>query len=158
MTPLENLHEQLTRWQPGNGPNSFSADLGDWTVRVEADRADSIGCLVRELNVTRSAVGVEPIAVGDWAKAVASKAVGLLEPLRLLEVDGDRNEAILRSDTPARNGDRVAYYEAVLKGDGIGTLRRYTTDVKAGSKRDDVPFALTHEAIAKVAMASIPGA
>lgn len=155
MTHVETLLESLSRWQPGDGAHGFSTDLGDWTVRLEADRADSIGCLLKELTITRSAVDGNPLAVGDWAKSVAVKAVGLLEPLRVLEVDGERHDAILRSDRPARSGDAAAYYEVTLEGRGVATLKRYTTDVKAGTRRDAIPFALTHESIAKVAGAMI---
>lgn len=157
MTPLENLQNQLSRWQPSDGASEFTTDFGDWTVRIDAEQTDRIGCLVRELSVTRSAVGVAPIVVGPWARNVAANAVGLLEPLRVIEVDGERNEAILRSDSPARTGDRAAYYEAILDGRGVGRLRRYVADVKAGTPRDAMPFALTRETIAKVTMATIDG-
>jgi hypothetical protein len=155
MTPLENLQDQLSRWQPSDGPSAFTADFGDWTVRIDAEQTDRIGCLVRELSVTRSAAGESPIVVGPWARKVAANAVGLLEPLRVIEVDGERNAAILRSDAPARAGDRAAYYEAALDGRGVGTLRRYVADVKAGTRRDAMPFALTRETIAKVTVATI---
>jgi hypothetical protein len=75
---------------------------------------------------------------------------GLLEPLKLIEVDATRSEAVLRSETPAQKGDDVQYYEVLLRGTHAATLNRYQAPRTGPGKRRAVPFALTHEAIAKV--------
>ena len=41
---------------------------------------------------------------------------GLLEPLKVYEVDDTRNEAVLRSEAPAAKGDALSYYEIRLSG------------------------------------------
>jgi len=74
-----------------------------------------------------------------------------MEPLAVLEVDVMRNEALLRSDTPAERADKLFYYECLLSGTGPATLRRHQNTRLPGSWREQVAFALTHEALAKVA-------
>jgi hypothetical protein len=74
-----------------------------------------------------------------------------LEPLKLIEVDATRSEAVLRSETPAIRGTSVEYYELLLRGRQAATLKRYKAPRTGAGKRRAVPFALTHEAIAKLA-------
>ena len=80
-----------------------------------------------------------------------ARVTGLLEPLKLIEVDATRSEAVLRSETPATRGTSVEYYEVLLRGQQAATLKRYKAPQSGGGKRRTVPFALTHEAIAKLA-------
>ena len=98
--------------------------------------------------------------LADWQPAgpgphgfrsgLARRVTGLLEPLRLIEVDAARAEALLRSEKPAARGDELYYYELLLRGEHSSTLRRYKA-TRTGSRRETVPYALTHEAIAKLA-------
>jgi hypothetical protein len=81
---------------------------------------------------------------------VALRATGLLEPLRVIEVDAGRNEAVLRSTAPARKGERVAYYEVRLYGLDRAVVHRFTAE-RTQSGREQVAFALTHEVLAKLA-------
>jgi hypothetical protein len=66
-------------------------------------------------------------------------------------VDVTRAEALLRSDRPAVRGDSAEYYELLLRGEHTATLRRFRAPRTGPGKRKAVPFALTHEAIAKLA-------
>ena len=95
--------------------------------------------------------GNDPEALRSWAERVAGRATGLLEPLRLVEVDGARDEALLRSEQPARRDEQLHYYEVVLRGRGEADVRRYQASHQPGSRREQVPFALTHEAVATLA-------
>jgi hypothetical protein len=65
-------------------------------------------------------------------------------------VDETRGEATLRSETPARKGEAVSYYEVRLTELTSAVVRRFTAS-KVVSGRTQVGFALTHEAIAKLA-------
>ena len=76
---------------------------------------------------------------------------GLLERLKVHEVDETANTALLRSDTPTVKNDVAGYYEVVLTGTEKASVARYAADKAAGTKRQRVPFALTHEATAKLA-------
>jgi hypothetical protein len=121
-----------------------------WSVRLTADKADTLSCLVWELSLSRTGSAPEGLTLKGWAEGVAKRATGLLEPLKLLEVDDARGEAILRSDAPAKKGERVAYYEVRLSGTDRATVRRYQAS-RSESGREQVAFALTHEVLAKLA-------
>jgi hypothetical protein len=153
MTLTENLLPRLSEWRPaGGGRHSFSATIPEagWTVHLAADKADSLSCLVWELTLSRTGEAPEGLTLRAWAEGVAKRATGLLEPLKLLEVDDARGEAILRSESPAKKGERLAYYEVRLTGLGRATVRRFNA-ARTESGREQVAFALTHEVLAKLA-------
>jgi len=146
---------RLAEWRPDRGRQTLNVpDEGaGWAVCVTADRADELGCLAWELAVRRS----EPLAGGDaqalraWGDRIAARARGLLETLKVVEVDAERDEAILRSDTPAAKGEDRFYYEVHLKGAGSASVRRYQGSLAGTGKREQIAFALTHEALARLA-------
>jgi hypothetical protein len=91
------------------------------------------------------------VDVQAWGERAAVRVKGLLEPLRLLEVDGVRHAALLRSQEPAQRGDALAYYEVLLQGDGGASVRRYQGTRQGDKRREQVPFSLTHEVLARLA-------
>lgn len=152
MTLDETLLTSLSDWQPtGDGPHAYSDNTaGGWTVGLSADKADTVGCALTELSVNRPSMPTTAAELTNWAVRCADRVTGLLEPLKLIEVDAGRSEAILRSDAPAVRGDDLRYYELHLRGKHQATLRRYQASRTGSGARKAVPFALTHEAIAKV--------
>ena len=153
MTLAETLHPRLSDWRPtGDGRHSWADTFSDagWSVRVTADKADTLSCLVWELALDRAADAPEGLTLKAWAGAVASRVAGLMEDLKLLEVDEPRGEALLRSESPAKRGEAVAYYEVKLSGVSSAVVRRYQA-VRGAGGRAQVAFALTHEVIAKLA-------
>jgi len=154
MTLDANLQAKLADYKPGEGRQTLTAAGDGWTATVAADHADQVGCLVWELAVQRAgdAAGAgDAAAARAWGDRVARRATGLLEPLRLLEIDAGRAEAVLRSDKPSRKGDDLFYYELHLHGTHSATARRYRQGAAPGSHREQVPYALTHEALGKLA-------
>jgi hypothetical protein len=155
MTLNETLLAKLAEWRPGRGRQTLNiADPGaGWAVSLTADRADELGCLVWEMTLRR----LEPLSGGDaaalraWCDRAAGRARGLLETLKVVEVDAERDEAILRSDAPAAKGEDRFYYEVHLKGKGVANVRRYRGSLAATGKREQIAFALTHEALARLA-------
>jgi hypothetical protein len=149
MTLDELLLEKLAEWRPDTGRQTLNlADGNGWHVALTADCADQVGCRVWELALRRDGT------TGDlraWAERVAARTTGLLEPLRLLEVDAGKDTAVLRSHAPARRGEVLSYYEVLLHSRGAATLRRYQATRDGTARREQVPFALTHEALAKLA-------
>jgi len=119
-----------------------------WQVSVSAERTDTLGCRLCDLTLSRlrPLEGAAPLA--EQASRLAGRVTGLLEPLRLVEVDAEHGVAQLRSITPAQRGDERAYYELIRLGDGTTRLNRY--QAPAGGKRQAVPFTLTHEGLAKL--------
>jgi hypothetical protein len=151
MTLADALRAKLADWPPAAGRQNLSHTdpAAGWAVAVAADRTDSIGCLAWEIAATRTGPAPAGDTVRAWAGRVADTATGLLEPLRLLEVDASRDEAVVRSDGPAVAGDAVRYYEVHLYGTARATVRRYEAS-KSKPGRTQVPFAVTHEAVAKL--------
>jgi hypothetical protein len=153
MSLAEKLLPRLSDWYPaGDGRHSTSESFPDagWTVQLCADKADSLSCLVWELALTRTAEPPAGLTLKGWAEGVAARVTGLMEPLKLHEVDDTRAEAVLRSETPAKKGDARVYYEVRLYGLGKAVVRRFAAGT-ATAGREQVAFALTHEVIAKLA-------
>jgi hypothetical protein len=153
MTLAETLLPRLAEWRPaptaGRHTFTHTDPESGWTVTIAADRQDAIGCVSWEVGVTPT-TAADPATLAARAARVAGRVTGLLEPLRLLEVDAGRGEALLRSESPARRGEALHYYEVVMAARGDATLRRYEARRDAGG-RTQVPFALTHEVVAKLA-------
>jgi hypothetical protein len=154
MSLAETLLEKLADWRPaGEGRPSAGIALPEhgWTVGLTAEKADSVGCRLTQLEATRS----EPVADDDAAleahvRRAAGRATGLLEPLRLVEIDRGRHVALLRSDAPAAKGDAVQYYEVQFQGRNRVTVGRFKAKKVSPAGREAIPFALTHEALAKL--------
>jgi hypothetical protein len=152
MTLENTLLARLTEWRPPPGRESLTVTdpASGWSATVSADRQDALSCLVWELAVRRGA-SAEGGDLRSWAERLAERTTGLVEPLKVLEVDALRNEALLRSDNPSQRGEDLFYYEVLLRGTREAVLRRFQAWHKAGDRREQVPFALTHEALARVA-------
>jgi hypothetical protein len=153
MTTADTIAESLAAWQPyGSGRHSWSHALPaqGWDVTLSADKADSVGCVAWELTVARADTAPAGLTTRAWADRIASQVTGLLEPLKVIEVDEAGSEAILRSTGPSKKGSVVGYYEVALSGTARAAVRRYQADTKAGTPRTQVGFALTHEVLAKL--------
>jgi len=152
MTIAETLLPKLNEWEAaGLGRQSWAQPVGDrgWALNLEADRVDSLGCLIWELTLTRT--GDNPLSsavLKQRAAAVADRITGLMEPIHLVEVDETRGEALLRSETPAHRSHSLAYYELIMHGNRID-LRRFQF-ANGKIRREQVAFGLTYEAIAKL--------
>ena len=151
MNRNEALLGRLNDWRPPEGRQSVHVadETIGWGVTLTADRADQLGCLVWELALHKSSPAALPLQ--EWAAHVAKRATGLLETMKVVEIDPGRGEALLRSDSPAYRGEQVAYYEVMLGLAGSATLRRIMAPRNGSGKREQTAFPLTHEAIAKLA-------
>lgn len=160
MTLEKTVRQKLSKWQhPGTGrQHCIVPDEGaGWVLTVAADRSDELGCLVWELTAQRSApLAVDAAGLRAWADGVAARVTGLLEPLRVVEVDAPRLQAQLRSQNPIPRDEQSFYYEVILQAAGTALLRRYQAG-QAGTPRAQAAFPLTHEALAKLA-ADLTGA
>lgn len=153
MTLAEILQPKLADWRPiGDGRHSWSESFPDagWTVTITADQVDTLSCLVWELSLTRNGEPAPHQTVRTWAERIATQVSGLMEPLALIEADTTLDRAFLRSVSPSQRGDKRLYYEVALTGTTQATMRRYQLGTESGAKREQVPFALTHEALAQV--------
>jgi hypothetical protein len=153
MTIAETLLPKLNEWESaGPGRQCWAQPIADsgWALNLTADRVDSLGCLLWELTLTRlNAAPVANAVLRQQAQEAADRVTGLMEPLRVVEFDELRGEALLRSDTPAQRSASLAYYEALLSGGRQIVLRRFQRSPNK-DRREQIAFALTHEAIAKL--------
>jgi hypothetical protein len=148
MTLENTLLEKLSEWQPPPGRNSLHLNTAGWSITVQADRSDALGCLVWELQLQRD--GTAEVDVAAWAAATADRITGLTEPLKVIEIDASRRQAQLRSEAPLQRGTKRLYYELLLSGLGGAILKRFQCS-DAHTAREQVPFAITHETLARLA-------
>jgi hypothetical protein len=152
MTLAEVVLGKLAEWRPaGEGRQTLPVadDAAGWAAAVTVERQESVGCQVWEVALRYTGADRATDLPG-WAEGVAQRVTGLLEPLSVVEVDRPRNEALLRSTPPSRRGDDVFYYEVHLKGTRDASLRRYHASHQPKHPREQIPFAITHEALARV--------
>lgn len=153
MTLAETLLAKLADWRPtGAGRHCLDLSLAElgWNLQLIAERVDSVGALLWEVSLARTTPANNGTLTA-WAEQIARRTTGLLEALRVHEIDTTQNVALLRSDAPSQRADTVLYYEVRLDGLDRARLRRYQAPQPAlGGKREPIAFALTHEVIAKV--------
>jgi hypothetical protein len=152
MTIAETLLPKLNEWAPSGADRHHLIQQvveSGWTMDLSAYRVDSLGCLLWDISLTRAGGPVANADLKRQALAVAERATGLMEPLHFIELDELRGVALLRSESPAKRGTSLAYYEILMSGGRRITMCRYERSPDK-SQRKQVAFALTHEAIAKL--------
>src|SRR5262245_54963750 len=99
MTLENTLLEKLAERHPPAGRHTLSVPDGawPWSVSATAARSDVLGCLVWELAVRRTAEAPARETLRGWADRTAARVVGLLEPLKVHEIDPEQNVGLLRS-------------------------------------------------------------
>ncbi len=151
MTLNEILLEKLANWRPEGRQTLNVADArSPWSAAVAADCVDLVGCRLWELTLRRAGVDLDAAALKARAEQAASRVTGLLEPLKLIEVDEPRRAALLRSVAPGQRGGDLFYYETLFLGNGSIEFRRFQGSQQAGARRQQVAFTLTHDALAKL--------
>lgn len=145
MSLSKELRQNLT--DPAQGSSgAVTAAAGPWQATATTPHRDKIGAEITEITVERASPG--PGSVKSWADSFAGSNTGLLEPLKVQEVDGGRDEALIRSSPPSKQDGATDYYEVKMHGTQKASVKRY----RAGEtgKREDIPFALTHDSIGKL--------
>jgi hypothetical protein len=153
MTLANTLLEKLANWRPQTASETLTVadESGVWSAAVTAAAVDPVGARLWEVTFRRTNAALDAAALKAWGEKIAGRVTGLLEPLRLLEVDGEQKVALLRSDRPGQRGEAVQYYEVRLTADGAATLQRFEASHQPETKRRQVEFTLTHEVLAKLA-------
>jgi hypothetical protein len=150
----ETVLQKLADWRPSGERQTLNLPgaAPGWALAVTADRNDELGCLAWELGFQRTGPAASQPSLAGWAQRVAERVTGLLEPLKVVEVDTLRQEALLRSKEPSHRQDKLFYYEVLLKNDSQASIRRFKASEQGSERREQVAFALTHEALAKLAI------
>jgi hypothetical protein len=144
---LENIVlRKLAETKPSSERHHVLVTEGPWTVTVTADRRDDLSSRVWQIEIERR----EPMRgnVVAWADRVAKSVGGLMESLKVVEVDAVKQEALLRSAKATQKADDLFYYEVLLRGTSRAAIRRYQAG--HGKGREQIAFAATNEAIAKL--------
>jgi hypothetical protein len=153
MSLADTLLHALESWSPpgeGRQPFAFQDPDTGTAAHFVVERWDALSCQLWEAGVARPAAApLDDAALTGWAKNVADRVTGLLEPLHLLEMDASRGQALLRSDQPTARKEDLFYYEVILHRNGTAAVRRYR-GARQPQKREQVGFALTREALAKL--------
>lgn len=151
MTRVEMILEKLASWRPtGPGPHHLQLELGQpgTTATLSAAQTDAFSVLLTELTVTTGqAQPCSAAELTERAVEIAHRVTGLVEPLKVYEVDSHQSKALLRSATPTERSGKLYFYELTLTGKHSAHLKRNQVE---SNRRESVAFALTHEAIAKV--------
>jgi hypothetical protein len=143
------LLEKLANWRATSGRATLEASGDGYNAAVAVECVDVVGSRLWELSL-RPASQTPAVDPKTRAEQVCQRVTGLLEPLRLVEVDALGNVALLRSEQPGQLGEDRFYYEVHLHGDGGSVIRRYRTPHADQPRRQQVAFTLTHEALAKL--------
>jgi len=122
-----------------------SDEARGWTLYLTADRRDAWTTIVWEMCLRRAASTGD---VASWAERIARRSSGLLESLRVIEVDPSNSKALIRSEPPTEREGKLSYYEVVLQGTSSALVRRYE-GTHASGKREQTAFILTNEVLAK---------
>jgi hypothetical protein len=155
MTLSETVLQKVAEWRvPGNKRQTLSIpDEGSgWVVEIQAERNDELGCRVWELGLRRTnrSQPTKQDTLQARADRAAARVTGLVETLKVVEVDKVRNEALVRSGKPSARGKSVSYFEVLLRGTSEAWVRRYKGHHESGHRREQISFPLTHEALAQV--------
>jgi hypothetical protein len=148
MTLANIVLQKLSEAKPAAGRHelAFTDEASGWSLYVTADRRDDMSLLVWELSLRRPENGGD---VAAWATRLAATTTFPIEPLKVVEIDAPRRQALVRSANPTQRKDRLFYYELILQGTGSALVRRFSAS-QEGVKREQIAFALTHEALARL--------
>ncbi|QVL33079.1 hypothetical protein KIH39_03950 [Telmatocola sphagniphila] len=126
--------------------------LPNCTLELTGVVNDSLSSRFRSLKLKSTSTGPELTAgeVKTWSQQVAGKVTGLLEPLKVLEVDEPQKTALLRSATPTKGNGEVSYYEMLLHSDRSCEMTRYQASTGESKPREVQPMTLTHEVLSKL--------
>ena len=116
MTLGETLHKSLSDWPAGtDGPHEVTANANGWKAKATAEAVESVGAKLRCVEVNRTDSAPDGATVGAWAEGIAQRSSGLLEKLKVLEVDTTENAAVLRSETAQRRARVLDRDERAVK-------------------------------------------
>jgi hypothetical protein len=152
MTNLsETLLQKLSNWRPQSPsqPLEIADAVSGWKVAIQAVRADEMACMVWEVQVGRTNPLPSGAPYAERAGRLAESVTGLMEPLRVVEIDDARGEAQLRSAEPRARGTELFFHELMVDKHGAATLRRFRSG-PATPRREQVAFTMTHEALTKL--------
>lgn len=126
----------------------FDTGTSTWTLRCDFESLDNVGGRFRSIRLERHSGEItQPLDVR--ASVSANRLTGMLESIKLVEVDHVTRIAQLRSSAPLIRGTVRQYYELKIYDAQTITLERFQFDSVVG-KRESILFTLTYDALAKL--------
>jgi hypothetical protein len=110
-------------------PCTVTVDEGQGRLTLKIAALDSVGVALDSLEYAAT-VPKEWTSqdLNAWGERLSGRLTYLMEPLKILEVDGGAGEVLLRSQEPSRRGDARNYYEIRLRRDGSCRVERVAFD------------------------------
>ncbi len=127
-------------------PRLVTASEGPHSLNLQLSAAGHVGLAFDDLEFR----GADP--EGDLlarAGRLAARLNYLMEPLAVVEHDGQAGEVLLRSRNPTRRAGWLAFYEARLNRDGSTRLSRVRFDDQTRRRRP-TPCQITAEALERL--------
>lgn len=134
-----------------NLPCSVTVDDGPDRLTLEIAALDSVGVALDALEYAATDRREwTPQALDAWGARLAGRVTYLMEPLKVLEIDGGAGEVLLRSESPSRRGDSRNFYEVRLRRDGTCRVERMAFD-EVDRRRARTRCQLTREVAERLA-------
>ena len=134
-----------------NLPCVVTIDDGPDRINLEITSLDSVGVALDSLEfVAADRKEWTPRDLNAWGAKLSRRVSYLLEPLKVLEIDGGAGQVQLRSESPTVRGDSRGYYEVRLDRAGRCRLERYVVDPDRRGRRR-TPCHLTREVVERLA-------
>ena len=145
------LLEKLANWRPDSDRKTLDVSdaSGGWSAAVTAECVDVVGCRLWELTLRRTTEAPSD-ELETRAEQFCQRVTGLLEPLRLVEVDAPRKLALCAASNRDSSATSVSITKCCSTATAAATVRRYQTPHAGEPRRQQVAFTLTHEALAKL--------
>jgi hypothetical protein len=122
---------------------------GGERLMLSLSAVDAFACLVEEIVLrTPKLAGASSERLREIGEKLSSKLTYLLEPIRLIETDGEAGQAQLRSSPPHKNDGVAAWYEILVRRGGEIELCRFRRE--AGQGRQRVAAQLTREVVTRL--------
>jgi hypothetical protein len=119
---------------------------GNVTLSLQILQIDPLGLAFEGLILESPRLANTPTkeltAVADQ---LAAKLTYLLEPLRVIEIDGTAGAVQMRSSQPSQRSDRSSYYELLVRRGGSIAFERY--EKQPSLSRSVIPAILTREVL-----------
>ncbi len=134
---------------PLSGPVKVQAAQGREQAELELAELDRLAASVARLVVSSTRLaGVELEQLRALGEQLAGRLCYLLEPLRVIECDGEACAVQMRSSQPHRQGEDRYFYELWLRRGGQMELVRWHT--VHGAVKEPVPMQLTREILLRL--------
>jgi hypothetical protein len=131
------------------GYDALRATAGHGVLEVKVTKADTMSVAFTSFVFSSDRLaGIDTTALTRIADQLASKLTYLLEPLRVIEVDGDAGAVQMRSHPPYQQ-QQTRYYEVLVQRGGSLSLVRY--ERLPGEPRKPIAATVTQEVFYRLA-------